>query len=95
MSKLVDRKCPFCGKKPIRATLDFTGKVIFYKCLDPYCKELIGEKDFPKEKVGVKISFEDAQPNEIVGADIKFDPDWIGSQTGLKIDMSDIKQSNL
>ena len=41
----------------------------------------------------IKVSFEGAQPNEVVGNDIKLDPDWNSSQTGLKIDMSKIKQN--
>jgi len=92
MSKLVNRECPFCKKKPINAILDFTGGVIYYKCLNPYCKKLITLKDFPKEKIGIKVSFEGAQPNEIVGTDIKLDPNWNFSQTGLKINMSNLRQ---
>lgn len=91
MSKLVKRECPFCGKKPIRATLSSDGNVIYYNCLNPYCKEVITEKDFPKEKVGIKISFQGAKPNEIVGTDIKLDPNWNGPQTGLKVDMSETR----
>lgn len=94
MSKQVDKECPFCGKKPINVILDATGGVIYYKCLNPYCRELISKKDFPKEKIGVKISFKGAQPNEIVGADIKLDPSCISSQTGLKVDISETKQDS-
>ncbi len=92
MSKFVDRECPFCSKKPIKAILDFTGGIIHYKCRNPYCKEIITQKDFLKEKIGIKISFEGAQPNEIVGADIKLEPNSNLSQTGLKVDMSNSRQ---
>lgn len=94
MSKLVDKECPFCSKKPIKAILDFTGGIIHYKCLNPYCKELITQKDFPKKKIGIKVSFEGAQPNEIVGADIKLDPNSKLSQTGLRVDLSKSRQNN-
>ncbi len=94
MSRLVDRECPFCSKKPIKAILDFSGGTIHYKCQNPYCKEIITQKDFLKEKIGIKISFEGAQPNEIVGADIKLDPNSNLYQTGLKVDISKLKQDN-